>query len=509
MSRYAAVDIGSNSTRMLAAEVLAGEPPRMLAAEREVTRLGESVFRTGRISTEAMEAVMRVLARMADAYRKLGVVGVRAVATSAVRDATNQAEFLERASATLGTPVEIISGREEARLIHQGVMGRWPQPAKRVLVVDIGGGSAEIIASEDGHLVDAVSKPLGAVRLQEIFLHTDPPAQRELRQMEEFIDAKLEATIGRMGTRWDRVIATSATAAAVVCAVNRVGRSRREDADRLRASTAKIRKLFRNLAGLDLAGRRKIAGIGPRRAEIIVAGAGTLLRILERFHAAAAYYSGAGVRDGILADLAARGVGGELARLNRDQRKEVERVTVRFGVTLKHARQVAAFSRTLFARLQALHQLPPAYGRLLEAACYFLDTGHYINDAAHHKHAYYIVANVDFSGFTNRERQLIAALCRYHRKAVPSPAHAEYQALPADDKRALVLLMPLLRLADNLDRSREQEVELAACEIQTGRVVLTLRSPREPDLAEWAASRVSEVFHEVYGRSVAMAHERG
>src|SRR5579863_9235715 len=117
-----------------------------------------------------MENGLRVLARMADSYRKLDVAGVRAVATSAVRDATNQAEFLSRASAALGTPVEIISGREEARLIHQGVMSRWAQPDKRVLIVDIGGGSAEIIASEDGHMVDAVSKPLGAVRLQEMFL---------------------------------------------------------------------------------------------------------------------------------------------------------------------------------------------------------------------------------------------------------------------------------------------------------------------------------------------------
>jgi exopolyphosphatase/guanosine-5'-triphosphate,3'-diphosphate pyrophosphatase len=494
---------------MLAAEVLPGEPLRTLTAEREVTRLGESVFRTGRISTEAMEAVVRVLTRMADTYRKLGVVGVRAVATSAVRDATNQAEFVARASTILGTQVEIISGREEARLIHQGVMNRWPQPAKRVLLIDIGGGSAEIIGSEDGQLVDAVSKPLGAVRLQEIFLRADPPAERELRQMEEFIDAKLEATVQRMGMRWDRVIATSATAAAVVCAVNRVGRSRRDDADRLRASTAQMRKLFRNLIQLDLAGRRKVAGIGPRRAEIIVAGAGTLLRILERFHAPAAYYSTAGVREGILADLAARGVGGELARLNRDQRKEVERVAARFGVVLKHARQVAAFSQALFARLQGQHQLPLAYGRLLEAACYFIDTGHYINDAGHHKHAYYIVANVDFSGFTTREREFIAVLCRYHRKAVPSPSHAEFQALPSEDKRALILLVPLLRLADNLDRSREQDVQLAGCDIQSGRVVLTLRSAREPDLAEWAASRVSEVFRQVYGRSVAITHEQG
>ena len=334
MLRYAAVDIGSNSTRMIAAEVPPGEPPRVLLSERVVTRLGESVFRDGRISAQAMEEVVRVLARMAEAYKKLEIAGVRAVATSAVRDASNQLEFLARASAALGTSVEIVSGREEARLIHRGVASRWPQAGKRVLIVDIGGGSAEIIAGEDDRMVDAVSKPLGAVRLQQIFIHTDPPSPRELHQMAEFVDQKLADAVDKMGTKWDRVIATSATAAAVVCAVNRVARNRRDQADRLRASTAEIRKLFRRLSESDLAGRRKIAGIGPRRAEIIVAGAGTLLRILERFHAASVYYSSAGVRDGILADMAARGVGGELARLGREQRKEVERVAARFGVVL-------------------------------------------------------------------------------------------------------------------------------------------------------------------------------
>ncbi len=508
MLRYAAVDIGSNSTRMLAAEVPPGEQPVVLAAEREVTRLGQSVFRDGRISTQAMDEVTRVLARMADAYRKLEVVGVRAVATSAVRDASNQAEFLARASAALGTQVEIITGREEARLIHQGVMSRWPQQGRRVLIVDIGGGSAEIITSEEGALVDAVSKPLGAVRLQEIFLRDDPPTPRELHQLAEFVDEKLEASIARMGTHWDRVIATSATAAAVVCAVNRVSRSRRDQADRLRASTPQIRKLYRTLAELDVAGRREIAGIGPRRAEIIVAGTGTLLRILERFHAPAAYYSSAGVRDGIIADMAAKGVGGELARLSRDQRKEVERVAMRFGAVLKHARRVAAFAQFLFARLGPLHQLPLAYGRLLEAACYFCETGHYINDNAHHKHAYYIAANVDLSGFENRERDFIASLCRYHRKAMPSPAHLEFQGLSPDDRRPLTLLIPILRLADNLDRSPEQDIELVSCDIQPTRVLVKLRSPREPDLAEWAASRVSDVFREVYGRGVTVTHER-
>jgi exopolyphosphatase/guanosine-5'-triphosphate,3'-diphosphate pyrophosphatase len=509
MLRYAAVDIGSNSTRMLAAEVVPGGAPTVLAAEREVTRLGASVFHDGRISNQAIEETARVLARMAEIYRKLDVVGVRAVATSAVRDASNQADFIARASSALGTPVEIITGREEARLIHQGVMSRWPQRGKRTLIIDIGGGSAEIISSEDGNLIDAVSKPLGAVRLQEMFLHGDPPASRELHQLAEFVDQKLEAAIARMGLRWDRVIATSATAAAVVCAVNRVTRSRRDQADKLRASTAQIRKLYRQLSTLDIAGRRKVPGIGPRRAEIIVAGTGSLIRILERFHVPALYYSAAGVRDGIIADMAARGVGGELARLSREQRKEVERVATRFGAVLKHARRVAGFAQVLFARLQSLHQLPLNYGRLLEAACYFSETGHYINDAAHHKHAYYIVSNVDLSGFTSQERELTAILCRYHRKAMPSATHPEYQMLAPDDRRPLLLLIPILRLADNLARAPEDDdVEIVRCEVQTTRVMIKLRATREPDLAEWAASRVSDVFDTVYGRSVVVSYER-
>ena len=156
MPRYAAIDIGSNSIRMETAETMPGKPMRILTSDREVTRLGESVFRSGRIGAEAMDLTCNVLARMAAAYQALDVAGARAVATSSVRDARNQAEFIQRASQAAGTPVEAISGREEARLIHLGVQSRWPQPDRRVLIVDVGGGSVEIIASEDGRMRDAV-----------------------------------------------------------------------------------------------------------------------------------------------------------------------------------------------------------------------------------------------------------------------------------------------------------------------------------------------------------------
>src|SRR5947207_725927 len=160
MPRYAAIDIGSNSIRMLAAEVVDGSPFKTLASSRQVTRLGESVFRTGRISQSAMDLCSNVLAQMGEEYRSVGVIGVRALGTSALRDASNQEEFLKRASEALQTQVEVISGQEEARLIHVGVQSRWPHPAQRVLIIDIGGGSAELILSENGRMTQAFSKPL-------------------------------------------------------------------------------------------------------------------------------------------------------------------------------------------------------------------------------------------------------------------------------------------------------------------------------------------------------------
>ncbi len=510
MPRYAAIDIGSNSIRMEAAEVVPGSPTRILASEREVTRLGESVFRTGRISEEAIALNCAVLARMAAAYRALEVIGVRAVATSSVREARNQAEFLARAAEAIGGPAEVVTAREEARLIHAGVESRWPHPRQRVLIIDIGGGSVEIIGSENGRLTDAVSKPLGAVRLREIFLATDPPARRELHQMEDYIRERLAGVARRFGgARWDRFIATSGTASTLAGAINGAPRSKRDEADRLRVSTAQLRKLYRKLSPLALPDRRKVRGVGPRRAEIVVPGAAVLLRILEEFRAPSVNYSAAGIRDGIIADLAARGIGRELAQLNRDQRKEVERICLHYGVPLKHARQVAALASTLFHEMQPLHQLSPGYGKLLEAAAYLHDAGHYVNDVSHHKHSYYLVANSDISGFTRAELELVANLCRYHRKASPSPDHVNLRALGPEERQALLLLIPLLRIADSLDRSGEQRIQAVDCQIRNGQALIQLRASVDVELEQWAAERTSELFRQVYGRPLAVARSAG
>lgn len=517
MPRYAAIDIGSNSVRMQAAEVAPGamvDPKgaprtRILALDREVTRLGEGVFRTGYISQPAMDLTCRVLRRMAETYQKLQVLAVRAVATSAVRDAQNQYEFLDRASDALGAPVEIISGKEEARLIHLGVQGRWPHPDKRVLIVDIGGGSAEIILSESRRLVESFSKPLGAVRLTEAFLQKDPPSVKDLHRLESYIEEKVAAALQRIGRKpFDRGIATSATAAALACAIHRLSRTNREEADRLRVKASQARKFYEQVRALPLHDRQEIPGIGPRRAEIIIAGAAVLWRVMLDFQLPFLYYSAAGVRDGIVADLAARGVGRDLSQMSRDQRRSVEDLARHYGVSMPHARKVAALAHNLFDSLQPIHRLPPAFGKLLEAAAHLHDAGHYVSDTGHHKHSYYLVAHSDLPGFTNRERLLIANLCRYHRKSPPKPGHENFEPLDSQEREAVVLLMPLLRLADSLDRGHEQRVETLHCRIDDHTVSLRLVSKADTDLEQWAVGPVADLFRKVYDRQLTVLKAR-
>ena len=508
MPRFAAIDIGSNSVRMEAAEVLPGEQPRILASERQVTRLGASVFRSGKVSSEALEFLCGVLGQMAAIYRKLHVETVRAVATAAVRDASNQQEFLAKASAALGSDVEIISGQEEARLIQLGVQSRWPHARERVLIIDIGGGSAEIILSDHENLTHAYSKPLGALRLCELFLKSDPPKAADIHRMEEYISEKIESPLRRMGSSAiDRVIGTSATASAVVCAANQIPRSRRDEADKLRATTTQIRKLYKDICAMDVTQRQKIVGIGPRRAEIIIPGTAVLLHVLAGLQMSSLYYSAAGLRDGIIADLAARGAGKETTQLTFEQRKTAEEMAERYGVSLRHARKVARLSNDIFRGTQSLHRLPASYGKLLEGAAYLHDIGHYVSDSRHHKHSYYLVANSDMPGFTNEERQLIANLCRYHRRALPSPEHSNLHGLQPEARRAVSLLHPLLRLSDSLDRSHAQRVKSVECKVRDAeiQVQVTAASDADVDLEIWAVERLGDVFRQVYGRSLQVA----
>jgi exopolyphosphatase/guanosine-5'-triphosphate,3'-diphosphate pyrophosphatase len=509
MSRYAAIDIGSNSIRMLAAEVGSSQSITVLAADRQVVRLGKTVFREGKLAASEIELACQVLGRMVEQYRKLDMAGVRAVGTAALRDASNRDEFLARAAAIIGHPVEVISGLEEARLIHLGVQRLWPHPQQRVLMMDVGGGSAELILSEGGRLVEAFSKPLGALRLTEVFLKSDPPSERELARMQKYIQERIAGPVARFGTaRVDRMIATSATAAAAVCAVNHVRRSRRDRADRLQATAPQLRQLFRDVSARDSGGRAKITGIGPKRAEIIVAGVAVLNEVVQELRLNRLYYSVAGVREGIIADLSHRQVGMEQARLNADERRAVRSLGRRYGVSAPHVRKVADLAGMLFQGLRPLHRLPLAKGRLLEAAAYLYNIGHFVNESRHHRHSMYLVANSDLPGFEDREKMVIATLCRYHRKSMPQVSHETFQALDPEDRNSVVLLTPLLRLAVALDQSQEQRVGRVEADVQQNVVELRLFSERDVDIEQWQTEQVAAVFRETYGLPLAVKVKR-
>ncbi len=508
MSRYAAIDIGSNSIRMLTAEVDQNKPWQILAQDRQVVRLGTGVFREGRLTQASIDLSLQVLTRMAAEIRKHDVLAVRAAGTAALRDASNQNDFLEPAAAILGAPVDVVAGLEEARLVQLGVQARWPQ-TKRLLIVDIGGGSAELILAEHGHFVEAFSKPLGAVRLTEMFLKSDPTDPKEIARMQRYIQERIAPAIARFGqTDVDRMIATSSTAAAAICAVNDLKRSRRDEADRLSATGRQVRELFRQVSALPLAGRAAVTGIGPRRAEIIVAGVAVLNEIMLGMRLPRMYFSAAGVRDGIIADLARRKVGLEKARMDADQSRMVRALTRQYGISMPHVKKVSEFASMLFDGLRPLHRLAPHQGRVLEAAAFLYNIGHFVNEAKHHRHSMYLVANSDLPGFSDQERLMIANLCRYHRKSLPNPYHEPFQALSPEDRRTVELLTPLLRAAIALDQSQEQLVDRVEALPQPASVELRIYSDHDVDIEQWHAGQVSPAFEQIYGLPLAVKIKR-
>lgn len=312
--RLGAIDIGSNSVRLQIADALQrsnGLPSlTTVKNERQVTRLGEGVFgKRGKISRSALKETCVVLRRMKRSCEIHDVQEFRAVATSAVREAKNRLEFTDIAEEILRCPVEIISGDEEAHLVHLGIHARWPQLRKRErpLIIDLGGGSAQIIHGASPKVVEKLSRPIGSVRLKQKFLKHDPPKKREIRALTDYIDEKLAIVIERVSpTSISRLLATSGAAAAVVCAINEV-RVDRDEADRLSAPYAQVETLFERVSTMDLAHRRRIRGVGRRRAEVLLPGIAVLMAIMRSFGKDELTYTSAGVRDGIITDLSMRG----------------------------------------------------------------------------------------------------------------------------------------------------------------------------------------------------------
>ena len=504
---YSAIDIGSNSCRLKIARVQQHQL-KVLHEDREVTRLGASVFESGVVSPEAMASTLLALKRFYRTVKMHSADRVRAVATSALRDARNAQAFLAWVKSETGWEVEIISGLEEARLIHRGVMGE-PGAQGKCLLVDVGGGSCEITLSERKRIQETVSLPLGAVRLTKEFLPGDPPTEEELARMKQFIARELRKAERRFGAlRVSLVIATSGTAAALTQASQAMrktsGRNGRAGHKPL-AETRNVRRLTTKLTSMNSVQRSGIPGIGPKRTEIVVAGAHVYSELLERFALPGFIYSELGLRDGILDQMLAEQDAKTTAHqvFERERWQGVLATCKRYGVDPKQADAVRLHALQLFRDLQAVHELPPEYGSWLEAAAMMRDVGKFMNYQGHHRHAQYIIANSELFGFTPPQRAIMSAIARYLGKSRPDVADRTMRYIPPEDFTRVQRAVVLLRLAVALNQDRASDVLKVTLHVYPKRVLMELSPGRTgAELELWSLRKEADYFREVFRREL-------
>jgi exopolyphosphatase / guanosine-5'-triphosphate,3'-diphosphate pyrophosphatase len=507
MPTFAAVDIGSNSVRLKIARLTRGRL-RPVLEDREVTRLGEGVFRTSFLTPESMAETVKVLRRFHRATQQVVTDSVRVVATSALRDARNSQAFLEWVRSATGWKVEIISGLEEARLIHLGLVSNLRVDSSPTLMLDLGGGSCELTISARGQIRDTVSLPLGAVRLTDEFLRHDPPRKGELKRLHGFVAREVNRIAARVvAARVKHVIATSGTAAALAAVACHLRKTRSRQ--RAVVSGAEMTRIAKRLARLPVAERRQIQGIGLRRAEIIVAGAFVYHELLDRCHLKTFRYSPLGLRDGLLAQMAA-----EYDRSTRSGKQieserwdSITKAVAHYRVEMKHALDVRNSAMFLFSALRSVHGLAPEFREWLSAAAMLYEVGDYVNRNGHHRHTYYIISNSEILGYTPQQRRIIAAIARYLGKSRPVMEESPMKEIDPADRVGVQKAILLLRLARALNLGRSRAVEKIRVSHRAAEVRLTLVPRRRAgvDLELWAIEKDAAYFREIFGRELSIA----
>lgn len=503
MTTFAAVDIGANSVRLKIAR-LVRQRLQTVHEDREVVRLGESVFQTGMLAPSAMAQTVKVLRRFHKAVQLHGHAHTRVVATSALRDARNSRAFIDWVHMRTGWRVEVISGIEEARLIHLGIISNMRVSASPLLLIDLGGGSCELTISARHRIRETVSLPLGAVRLTQDFLHQDPPRDYELQRLRSYIAEEVQRVARRIAAAHvQAVIATSGTAAALATsAPSLLKHPGREN----KVATRAVVRLAEKLSKMSYAQRIKIPGIGTRRGEIIIAGATAYAELLQRCDLGGFRYSDLGLRDGLLAQMTA-----DYSRTaKRTQQLESERwnallaMAKRYRVNMEQAQHVRALAMQLLTGLKSVHRLPPEYQEWLSGAAILHEIGAYVNRMGWHRHAHYLIANSEILGYTPAQRRVMAVVTRYLGNALPLPGDKLMRSLEPEDRENVPKAVALLRLARALNQSRRRAVSAVQVRTRNSQVVLRLAERRAAgvDLELWAVKRERAYFRAVFGRDL-------
>jgi exopolyphosphatase/guanosine-5'-triphosphate,3'-diphosphate pyrophosphatase len=447
--RIAAIDIGSNSIRQIVADVSRTGQIRVIDEMKAMPRLGEGLERTGALGQTAVDAALASLQRMVTLAGQLGAARIEIVATSAVRDAANGLEFSTRAQELTGLELRILSGEEEALLCYRSALAHFDLGAGRALVMDIGGGSLEIVLAKDGLIERVASLPFGAVRLTERFL-TPSVRPRAVRELREHVRDGLRKASPVKDWRGVRVIGSGGTFTNLAGIVlQRQGMTTRAPHG-TRVSRVELEHLLDWLQRLAPEERAQVPGLNPARADIIVAGLATAAEVMARFEAREVVSSGYGIREGLL--LEAARVSPVVADPGAARERSVREFAERCHYEEPHSRQVQTLSLQLFDALAPRLRLGAVDRRILSDAALLHDVGYHINYENHHKHSFHLISHAELLGMTPAEQIAIAHVARYHRGAPPKRKHRGFSQLDRVLRERIVKLSALLRFADGLDR---------------------------------------------------------
>ena len=469
LARVAAIDLGSNSVRLIVAEVDGPDSYRVLDDEREQTRLGHNLHETGRIDPENAERTLEALERMQAIAGRFGVAELRAVGTAALREAGNGPGFVEAARDRFDLEIEIIDAEEEAELAMRSVRRKFPLGEGAAAIVDIGGGSMEVVFTTAGLVNEVHSMPLGAVVLTERYVDSDPIGAVDWRRLRTGIDRELERRIGKPPFPTPDLIGSGGTFTAVASLAMHDRQGELGPVQGYSMTRAEFEHQLRRLREAPLSLRRRFPGLNADRADIIVAGAAAVARLAKRLDVSRILINDRGIRDGLLLEMISRlapDVAGPTDRL------DAARIFARkCRSNTRHCEHVAKLAGELFGGLREAVDPEPGDGELLSAAALMHDVGYLVRHTGHHKHAYHLIRHSDLDGFSSYELELIANIARYHRRAHPSKRHESWKRVSSTDRDRVSRLAGILRLADGLDRTHAQNVRSVSVGESTDRTV--------------------------------------
>jgi exopolyphosphatase/guanosine-5'-triphosphate,3'-diphosphate pyrophosphatase len=494
--RIAAIDIGTNSIHMIVVQIRPDLSFEVIDREKEMVRLGAGGLDGRELTPSAMAAALLTLSRfkrLADSHQ---VDEITAAATSAVREAENGGDFIAAVRRDIGIRVRVISGTEEARLIHRAAGYGVDMSEGPAAVIDIGGGSVEVTLGTAHRMSMGRSFKAGVIRLTERFVKSDPLSPRDERRLVRYIRKETRDFVREIAARgYTRVVGTSGTILSLgglAASVSRAG-----DVRHLRVHAKSLRRLRKRLTSLTLAERQKLPGLDPRRADLAVAGIVLLDTLVTDLDAETITLCDLALREGLVLDYIQKNSAHirKVEGIPDVRRRSAIELAERCNYHPDHARQVARLALALFDQTRTLHGLGDREREWLEYASLLHDIGMHISYEDHHRHSAYLIRNGGLRGFEPDEMEVVALTARYHRLATPKKSHPEFAALPKRLRRTVKLLGAMLRLAEGLDRSHAQVARnldvhgAAPPAARSGPLVVRLTTAGDAELELWAASR--------------------